>query len=237
METFQASLSGKLSDALAAAGLAQAGGVTPATDARFGDYQTNAALVLSKQLGENPHALAQRILDAYGLWDVCDPPTIAGAGFTNFTLRPETIAAQTAQLLHDERLGVAKAAEPKRIVIDFGSPNVAKPMHVGHIRSILGDALARIASFLGHDVIRDNPRYSRAGGKAGHHSQERWWFQLRDDRYRDRGLSNPGSERRYGLARRKSCTSNKSSRSRAARVTRRTSVTLLLAASSATTAN
>jgi arginyl-tRNA synthetase len=157
METFQYILSGKLSDALAAAGLPPAGAVTPATDARFGDYQTNAALVLAKQLGENPRALAQRILDSFGLWDLCDPPSIAGAGFINFTLRPETIAAQTAQLLHDERLGVAKAAEPKRIVIDFGSPNVAKPMHVGHIRStVLGDALARIASFLGHDVIRDN---------------------------------------------------------------------------------
>ena len=157
METFQAILSGKLSDALAAAGLPQAGAVTPATDARFGDYQTNAALVLAKQLGENPRALAQKISDAYDLLDLCDPPTIAGAGFINFTLRPETIAAKTAELLRDERLGVAKAAAPKRIVIDFGSPNVAKPMHVGHIRStVLGDALARIASFLGHDVIRDN---------------------------------------------------------------------------------
>jgi arginyl-tRNA synthetase len=157
METFQALLARKLAEALAAAGLPQAGAVTPATDARFGDYQTNAALVLAKQLGENPRALAQKILDAYGLWDLCEPPTIAGAGFINFTLRPEAIAAKTADLLRDERLGVEKAASPKRIVIDFGSPNVAKPMHVGHIRStVLGDALARIASFLGHEVIRDN---------------------------------------------------------------------------------
>jgi len=146
-----------LSDALTAAGLPQAGGVTAATDARFGDYQSNAALILAKQLGENPRALAQQILDAYDLWDLCDPPTIAGAGFINFTLRAEAVAAKTADLLRDERLGVEKAATPKRIVIDFGSPNVAKPMHVGHIRStVLGDALARIASFLGHEVIRDN---------------------------------------------------------------------------------
>jgi arginyl-tRNA synthetase len=157
METFQAILARKLSEALAAAGLPDAGGVSPATDPRFGDYQSNAALILAKQLGENPRAIAQKILDVFDPSDLCDPPTIAGAGFINCTLRPEAIAAQTAALLRDERLGVRKAAEPKRIVIDFGSPNVAKPMHVGHIRStVLGDALARIASFLGHEVIRDN---------------------------------------------------------------------------------
>ncbi|PYJ10508.1 MAG: arginine--tRNA ligase [Verrucomicrobia bacterium] len=157
MNTFQDLLTRKLAEALAAASLPQAGAVTPATDPRFGDYQTNAALVLAKQLGENPRALAQRILDAYDRWDLCEPPTIAGAGFINFTLRPEIIAARTAELLRDARLGVAPAESPRRIVVDFGSPNVAKPMHVGHIRStVLGDALARIAIFLGHDVIRDN---------------------------------------------------------------------------------
>ena len=157
METFQALLAQKVAEALAASGLPQAGAVTQATDARFGDYQSNAALILAKQLGENPRAIAQKILDAYGLWDLCEPPTIAGAGFINFTLRPEAIAAHAAHLLRDERLGVDKATDHRRIVIDFGSPNVAKPMHVGHIRStVLGDALARIASFLGHEVIRDN---------------------------------------------------------------------------------
>jgi arginyl-tRNA synthetase len=157
METFQEILGQKMTAALAAAGLPQAGAVTPATDPRFGDYQSNAALILAKQLGENPRAIAQKILDAYDQWEICDPPTIAGAGFINFALRPDAIAARTATLLRDDRLGVEKATAPKRIVIDFGSPNVAKPMHVGHIRStVLGDALARIASFLGHTVIRDN---------------------------------------------------------------------------------
>jgi arginyl-tRNA synthetase len=157
METFQALLARKLVEALSAADLPPAGSVSPATDPRFGDYQTNAALVLAKQLGENPRALAQKILVAYDLWDLCEPPTIAGAGFINFTLRPEAIAAKAAEILRDDRLGVEKISTPKRIVIDFGSPNVAKPMHVGHIRStVLGDALARIASFLGHEVIRDN---------------------------------------------------------------------------------
>jgi arginyl-tRNA synthetase len=157
VETFQALLAKKVAEALAAPGLPQAGAVTQATDPRFGDYQSNAALILAKQLGENPRAIAQKILDAYAPSDLCAPPTIAGAGFINFTLRPEAIATRTAALLRDERLGVEKAADHRRIVIDFGSPNVAKPMHVGHIRStVLGDALARIASFLGHEVIRDN---------------------------------------------------------------------------------
>jgi len=157
METFQALLARKLADALAAADLPQLGEVTPATDSRFGDYQTNAPLVLAKQRGENPRALAEKIVAQLEVSDLCPPPQIAGAGFINFTLRAETVAQKTAQLLQDERLGVPKSDSPKQIVIDFGSPNVAKPMHVGHIRStVLGDSLARIAEFLGHDVIRDN---------------------------------------------------------------------------------
>ena len=157
METFQALLEQKVTEALTAAGLPPAGAVTPATDSRFGDYQSNAALILGKQLGENPRSLAQRLCDLWVPYDLCDAPAIAGPGFLNFSLKPEAVARRAAQLLTDERLGVPLAARAKRIVIDFGSPNVAKPMHVGHIRStVLGDALARIASFLGHEVIRDN---------------------------------------------------------------------------------
>jgi arginyl-tRNA synthetase len=157
METFQSILGKKLSEALAKAGLPNAGELTPATDPRFGDYQTNAALVLGKQRGENPRELAAKIVGYLDLDELCEPPTIAGAGFINFTLRAEAVARQGRELLQDERLGVAKTTSPRRIVIDFGSPNVAKPMHVGHIRStVLGDALARIAQFIGHEVIRDN---------------------------------------------------------------------------------
>jgi len=157
METFQALLANELSDALAKVGLPKAGELTPATDPRFGDYQTNAALVLGKQRGENPKTLAEKIVGCLDVGELCEPPTVAGAGFINFTLRADAIAKKAGELLQDERLGVATAESKKRIVIDFGSPNVAKPMHVGHIRSIvLGDALARIASFLGHEVIRDN---------------------------------------------------------------------------------
>ena len=157
METFQTLLAKKLSDALAKAKLPNAGELTPATDPRFGDYQTNAALVLGKQRGENPRTLAEKILARLDVGELCEPPTVAGVGFINFTLRANAVARKAGELLEDERLGVAKAGSTRRIVIDFGSPNVAKPMHVGHIRSIvLGDALARIASFLGHEVIRDN---------------------------------------------------------------------------------
>jgi len=157
METFQTLLTRKLADALAKLGLPNAGELTPASDPRFGDYQTNTALVLGKQRGENPRTLAGQIVAALDVVDLCEKPSVAGAGFINFVLRGEAVAKGTIELIRDERLGVARSASPRKIVIDFGSPNVAKPMHVGHIRStVLGDALARIATFLGHDVIRDN---------------------------------------------------------------------------------
>jgi arginyl-tRNA synthetase len=157
METFQSLLAKKLSEAVAKAGLPNAGELTPTTDSRFGDYQTNAALVLGKQRGENPRNLAEKILAELDVGDLCEPPVVAGAGFINFTLRAHAVAKKAGEVLGDERLGVAQAKSARRIVIDFGSPNVAKPMHVGHIRStVLGDALARNAQFLGHEVIRDN---------------------------------------------------------------------------------
>jgi len=157
MQTFQSLLAKKLSDALRAAGLPDAGELTPASDPRFGDYQTNAALVLGKQRGENPRVLAEKIVAQIEAGDLCESLAVAGAGFINFTLRPGAVADKTMEVLGHQRLGVAEVESPRRIVIDFGSPNVAKPMHVGHVRStVLGDALARIAQFLGHEVIRDN---------------------------------------------------------------------------------
>jgi arginyl-tRNA synthetase len=157
MDTFQSLLAKRLSRALACAGLPEAGELTQSTDPRFGDYQANVALVLGKQRAEDPRALAGKIAAHLDVDDLCEGPAVAGAGFINFRLRPTAIEKKTLDLLRDERLGVAETGSTRHIVIDFGSPNVAKPMHVGHIRStVLGDALARIAQFVGHNVVRDN---------------------------------------------------------------------------------
>ena len=129
--------------------------VSVAQDARFGDYQSNAAMMLAKRVGMNPRELASKVMEAMD--SSLASTEIAGPGFINFRIHPECLAARAEQMLHDERLGVAKVAQPKTIVIDFSAPNVAKPMHVGHIRStIIGDTLARLARFLGHTVISDN---------------------------------------------------------------------------------
>ncbi|MFT4175246.1 MAG: arginine--tRNA ligase [Luteolibacter sp.] len=130
--------------------------VTAATDLRFGDYQSNAAMVLAKQRKTNPRALAQEIVDALRL-DGLATAEIAGPGFLNFRILPSAYAARAEALLQDSRLGVPDIGEGRSVVIDFSAPNVAKPMHVGHIRStIIGDSLCRIARALGYDVIADN---------------------------------------------------------------------------------
>lgn len=131
--------------------------VSAAADTRFGDYQSNVAMVLAKQERQNPRALATRIAEAIDVSGLSAAPEIAGAGFLNFRLEKAFLETTVAALRTDPRAGCKAAIEPKTIVIDFSSPNIAKPMHVGHIRStILGDCLARIARFLGHHVITDN---------------------------------------------------------------------------------
>ncbi len=130
--------------------------VTPSQDLRFGDYQSNAAMMLAKQVKSNPRALATQVVEQFGKSELATLE-IAGPGFINFRVRAEYFAARAESMLYDERLGVAKVDTPKTLVIDFSAPNVAKPMHVGHIRStIIGDTLARLARFMGHTVITDN---------------------------------------------------------------------------------
>lgn len=131
-------------------------GVSIAKDLQFGDYQTNAAMVLAKVLKKNPRELAQQIVDTISVQGFAEL-SIAGPGFINFTVTPAAYAQHVLTLATDERCGVARTENPETYVIDFSSPNVAKPMHVGHIRStIIGDSLSRITRFLGHDVITDN---------------------------------------------------------------------------------
>ena len=132
--------------------------VKPAQDARHGDYQANCAMSLGKALGGKPaREVAQTLVERLRLDDLLEPPEIAGPGFINLRLRTDWLAQQVQTMAADERLGVAPVSPPKTFVIDYSSPNVAKPMHVGHLRStIIGDALARLLRFLGHHVVTDN---------------------------------------------------------------------------------
>lgn len=131
--------------------------IRPAQDAKFGDYQANFAMPLGKQLGKPPREIATQIVAAVELADICQQPEIAGPGFINLKLRDEWVATELNRAVHDERLGIPPAEQPRTIVLDFSSPNVAKPMHVGHIRStVIGDALCRTLRFIGHRVISDN---------------------------------------------------------------------------------
>jgi arginyl-tRNA synthetase len=131
--------------------------VVPASDPRFGDYQTNVAMVLARKNRLPPRDVARRIVSDLDVRDISETPEIAGAGFINFRLMTGFLSRATAAIARDQRLGVDTVQQAETTVIDFSSPNVAKPMHVGHIRStILGDCLARVARFLGHQIITDN---------------------------------------------------------------------------------
>lgn len=133
------------------------GDVTQSADSRFGDYQANAAMALAKEKRANPRDVAAQIISKLDVTGLSSPPEIAGAGFINFRLENSFLSTALSEMAKDERLGVSQVAQPRKIVVDFSSPNVAKPMHVGHIRStILGDCLVRVARFLGHDVLADN---------------------------------------------------------------------------------
>lgn len=131
--------------------------VRPSTEPRFGDYQANVAMSLAKSLGQKPRDVAQRIVDALDARDLAEKVEIAGPGFINVTIRSDALARWTAAMHADERLGVPTAEPKRKVVVDYSGPNVAKEMHVGHLRSTcIGDAIARVIRFLGHDVIGQN---------------------------------------------------------------------------------
>jgi len=126
----------------------------PATKPQFGHFQSNVALRLAKQEGKPPREVAQRIVDQLDVADIAEPPELAGPGFINLRLKAETLAAAASEQLADERIGLPVAEHPQIVVIDYPSPNVAKQMHVGHLRtSIIGDCFNRVLTSLGHTVI------------------------------------------------------------------------------------
>ena len=121
------------------------------------DAQINGALALAKRLGANPRDLAQQVVDSGVLTDVATDLEVAGPGFINVTFSSSFLESQLAAVVGDGRLGVEPAADPKIVVVDYSAPNVAKEMHVGHLRStVIGDSLVRLHEFLGHTVIREN---------------------------------------------------------------------------------
>ncbi len=131
--------------------------VKPCQDPKHGDFQSNAAMLFAKGLGQNPRAFAEQLVARLGVNDLHETPEIAGPGFLNFRLRPTVFSVQVRERALDPRLGIESTPKPQTVVLDFSGPNIAKEMHVGHLRStILGDTLTRIYRFVGHRVIADN---------------------------------------------------------------------------------
>ena len=132
--------------------------LTPATRTEFGDYQCNVAMSLAKKVKSKPRDVADTIVANLAIDDVCEAPEIAGPGFLNLRLKPTFVQDQLHKMLRDgERVAVPAATPVQRVVVDYSSPNIAKEMHVGHLRStIIGDSLSRILEFRGHSVLRLN---------------------------------------------------------------------------------
>jgi arginyl-tRNA synthetase len=157
---FPVFISTYLEEALTKAGFASVDALSQikaSSDSKFGDYQFNGSMGLAKEAKVSPRKVAEKIVEFFALPDVLEPVEIAGPGFLNLRIKTQWLAEKIQQMAADPRLGVLKPEKVKTFVIDFSSPNVAKPMHVGHLRStILGDSLARTLRFFGHTVITDN---------------------------------------------------------------------------------
>ncbi len=128
-------------------------------DPKFGDYQANGVMAVAKRLKTNPRKLAEQVVEKLDLDDLCETPEVAGPGFINLRLKPKYVASQLLRINADrtDRLAIEPTDKPQTVVVDFSSPNIAKEMHVGHLRStIIGDAICRLLEFEGHKVIRQN---------------------------------------------------------------------------------
>ena len=165
-QAFRFALEGLAADDVVAVPAAEIAGlveqVRETADAKFGDYSGAMAMALAKRAGKKPRDVAleiiKRLITAPGYADLFEPPgDPVGPGFINVRVKDDALAAVVSRAVADDRLGVAAVEHPQTVVVDFSSPNVAKPMHVGHIRStVIGDAIARILRFRGHRVITDN---------------------------------------------------------------------------------
>lgn len=157
METLLSFLKKKISEAISSGlQISSEADVAPCDREEFGHYQCNTALRLGASLKQNPRVIAQKIVDHFDA-SICSKVEIAGPGFINFTLSPQFLSLELQRQLHDPLLGASIPSHKKRIIVEFSSPNVAKELHVGHIRStIIGDCLARLFEFLQQDVLRLN---------------------------------------------------------------------------------
>jgi arginyl-tRNA synthetase len=152
-------LNQRFSEAMSAAGIPAdcSPHIAPSKNPQFGEYQANGAMAAAKIMKSKPRDIAGLIQEHLKLDDIADKTEIAGPGFINIHLRPEWLAAQTLAMMKDANLNLDKAAPAQNVVVDLSSPNLAKEMHVGHLRStIIGDAIARVLEFQGHHVIRQN---------------------------------------------------------------------------------
>src|SRR3989440_327189 len=131
--------------------------LAPSQNEKFGDYQSNAAMGLAKAQKANPRQVAEKIKAVLNLGDMASEVSIAGPGFINVRLSPIWLASLLQQAGSDLRLGIDSVAKSETVIVDYSGPNIAKQMHVGHLRStIIGDAISRVIEFQGHKVIRQN---------------------------------------------------------------------------------